>query len=338
MTELHERPFRALRVHQDGKSVEGRLEDIRISDLSPGEVVIRAQYSSVNYKDALAVTGAGKIIRRFPLVGGIDVAGEVVASEDDRYSPGDRVVVTGCGLGEDHDGGYAEYARVRGDWVIPLPEGLDPFQAMCLGTAGFTAALAIVRLEHNGLEPDKGPVVVTGATGGVGSLAVNMLAGCGYQVSALTGKREAADFLRELGATEILVRGDVELGSRPLEKAMWAGAVDNLGGETLAWLTRTMDWWGSIASIGLAESHELHTTVMPFILRGVNLLGVNSVATPRPLRLQVWERLATDLKPSRLDLIGTRTVSLDQLPGILPEYLEGKVKGRTVVDLEARGH
>jgi NADPH2:quinone reductase len=205
---------------------------------------------------------------------------------------------------------------------------------MCLGTAGFTAGLAIVRLEHNGLSPDKGPVAVTGATGGVGSLAVNMLSGLGYKVSAVTGKKKASDFLEELGASEILIRGELDMGSRPLETATWAGAIDNLGGETLTWLTRTMDWWGSIASIGLAESHELNTTVMPFILRGVNLLGINSVATPRALRLRVWERLATDLKPSRLDLIGTRTVALSELGDIFPDYLEGKVKGRTVVDLQ----
>ena len=334
MTELEERTLRAYRVHREDKKVQGRLEEMKLGELSEGDVVIRARYSSVNYKDALAATGAGRIMRHFPLVAGIDVAGEVAASGDDRFSPGDPVLVTGCGLGEDHDGGYAEYARVRGDWVIPIPEGLDPFHAMCLGTAGFTAGLAIVRLEHNGLSPDKGPVAVTGATGGVGSLAVNMLSGLGYKVSAVTGKKKASDFLEKLGATEILIRGELDMGSRPLEKALWAGAIDNLGGETLTWLTRTMDWWGSIASIGLAESHELNTTVMPFILRGVNLLGINSVATPRALRLRVWERLATDLKPSQLDLIGTRTVALSELPGIFPDYLEGKVKGRTVVDLQ----
>lgn len=336
MTQGDESRFRAYRVHrEDGKKVAGRLEEIGLEDLSPGDVTIRARYSSVNYKDALAATGAGRIMRRFPLVGGIDVAGEVESSDDDRYRPGDPVLVTGCGLGEDHDGGYAEYARVQGDWVIPIPEGMDAFDAMCLGTAGFTAGLAVVRLEHNGLSPDRGPVAVTGASGGVGSLAVNMLSGLGYRVSAVTGKADAAGFLEALGAAEVLLRPELDLGSRPLEKAIWAGAVDNLGGETLAWLTRTMDWWGSIASIGLAEGHELHTTVMPFILRGVNLLGINSVLTPRPIRLQVWERLATDLKPGRLDLIGTRTVPLSELPDIFDGYLEGKVKGRTIVDLHA---
>ena len=325
--------FKAFRIHQAGKGVEARFETLSLDDLGPGEVVVRGHYSSINYKDALAATGKGRILRRFPLVGGIDVAGEVVSSEDPRYQPGDRVVVTGCGLSEEHDGGYAEYARVRGDWVIPIPPGLDPRAAMQLGTAGFTAGLAIHRLEHNGLAPDQGPVIVTGATGGVGGLAVDMLAGRGYQVTALTGKAEAADYLRELGAAEVLVRGEFEMGTRPLEKATWAGAVDNLGGETLAWLTRTMDWWGSIASIGLAQSHELHTTVMPFILRGANLLGVNSVATPRALRLEVWDRLATSLKPRHLDTISHNTVSLTELPGVFAEYIDGTVRGRTIVDL-----
>ncbi len=327
--------FKAFRIHQAGKGVEARLEDLSLDDLGPGEVVIRGQWSSINYKDALAATGKGRILKRFPLVGGIDVAGEVVSSEDPRYRPGDAVLVTGCGLSEEHDGGYAEYSRVRGDWVIPVPEGLDTRQVMQLGTAGFTAGLAIHRLEHNGLTPDKGPVIVTGATGGVGSLAVDMLAGRGYSVTALTGKAESADYLRQLGATEVLVRGAFEMGARPLEKATWAGAVDNLGGETLAWLTRTMDWWGSIASIGLAQSHELHTTVMPFILRGANLLGVNSVATPRDLRLQVWARLATDLKPTHLDEIADNVVSLSDIRSAFDAYIDGAVRGRTLVDLRA---
>lgn len=325
--------FTAFRIHQDGKGVKAGLETLTLGDLAAGEVVLRGHYSGINYKDALAATGAGRILRRFPLVGGIDVAGEVVESADERYRPGDAVLVTGCGLSEEHDGGYAEYARVRGDWVVPVPAGLDTRSVMQLGTAGFTAGLAIHRLEHNGLAPDKGPVIVTGATGGVGSLALDMLAGSGYRVTALTGKAEAADYLRELGAAEVLVRGEFEMGTRPLEKATWAGAVDNLGGETLAWLTRTMDWWGSIASIGLAQSHELHTTVMPFILRGANLLGVNSVATPRPLRLEVWARLATGLKPAHLDKIAHRTVALSELPGIFGEYIDGQVRGRTLVDL-----
>jgi acrylyl-CoA reductase (NADPH) len=327
--------FRAFRVHEADGGVEARFEDIRLDDLAEGDVVIRGHYSSINYKDALAATGAGKIMRRFPLVGGIDVAGEVVISEDARFQAGDLVLVTGCGLGEDHDGGYAEYTRVKGDWVIPIPDGLDPASVMRLGTAGFTAALAIHRLEHNGLSPEKGPVIVTGATGGVGSLAVDMLAGRGYEVTALTGKREAEDFLRTIGASEILVRGEFEMGRRPLERALWAGAVDNLGGETLAWITRTLDFWGSVACIGLAESHKLETTVMPFILRGANLLGVNSVATPRTLRLVVWDRLATELKPRHLETIGSRSIPFEALPGAFDDFLAGKVRGRTLVDLRA---
>ena len=327
--------FRAYRIHQADKGVRTALETLSLDDLTPGEVVIRGRYSSINYKDALAATGAGRILKRFPLVGGIDVAGEVVQSEDARYSPGDAVLVTGCGLGEEFDGGYAEYTRVRGDSVIPLPPEMDAVAAMRIGTAGFTAALAVHRLEHNGLAPDKGRVIVTGATGGVGSVAVDILAGRGYAVTALTGKRDERDYLLGLGAAEVLVRGEVEMGTRPLEKSLWAGAVDNLGGETLAWLTRTMDWWGSIACIGLAQSHELHGTVMPFILRGVNLLGINSVATPRALRLKVWERLGSDLAPRHLDAIGSRSVPLSQLDGAFAPFLEGKSRGRVLVDLHA---
>jgi len=327
--------FRAYRVHRQDDGVAGHFDKLTLDDLGAGDVVIRGLYSSVNYKDALAATGAGKIMRRFPLVGGIDVAGEVVSSDDDRYAPGDPVLVTGCGLGEDHDGGYAEYVRAQGDWVIPIPEGLDPYQAMLLGTAGFTAGLAITRLEHNGLVPGGKPVIVTGATGGVGSLAVNMLSKIGYEVVALTGKREGADYLKSLGAADIMLRDELEERPPPLAKTLWAGAVDNLGGPTLAWLLSTMDWWGSVASIGLAQSPKLQTTVMPFILRGVNLLGVNSVMTPRDPRLQVWKRLATDLKPTALDTIGTRTEPLAALPTIFQGFLDGTVTGRTVIDLTA---
>jgi acrylyl-CoA reductase (NADPH) len=328
--------FRALRIHQSEDGISSRMETLALDDLSDGDVVIRAQYSGINYKDALAATGAGRILRRFPLVGGIDVAGEVESSSDDRFSAGDPVLVTGCGLSEDRDGGYAEFVRVPGDSVISIPDGLDPYQAMCLGTAGFTAALAVTRLEQNGLVPDGRAVAVTGATGGVGSLALNMLSGLGYRVTAVTGKEGADDFLKNLGADEILRRQDIDFGKRPLEKAMWAGAVDNLGGQTLTWLTRTVDWWGSIASIGLAESHELNTTVIPFILRGINLLGINSVATPRDVRLKIWKRLAGDLRPTKLDVIGTRIVTFDTLTDVFDDYLQGSVTGRTVVDLTAR--
>ena len=323
--------FRAFRIHRiDGKIV-ARFDEVTLDDLTPGEVVVRVDYSDINYKDALAATGTAPILRKYPLAGGIDLAGEVVTSTDPRYAPGQAVLVTGCGLSETQDGGYAEYSRLQGDWVIPLPEGMTQHDAMRLGTAGFTAALAIHRMEQNGQVPAKGPVVVTGATGGVGSLAINMLAGRGYEVVAVSGKPEADAYLREIGAARILRRQDIDLGSKPMEAVQWAGAIDNVGGELLTWLTRTVDFWGNIASIGLAGSHELKTTVMPFILRGVNLLGINSVATPRDVRLAVWERLATDLRPARLDRIADKLVTFDELPAQFDDYIKGRVTGRTVV-------
>jgi acrylyl-CoA reductase (NADPH) len=323
--------FKAFRIHSEGGKIAARYEPVTLDDLAPGEVVIRVGYSDINYKDALAATGAGKILRRYPLVGGIDLAGVVESSSDTRYRPGDAVLVTGCGLSETHDGGYAQFARVPGEWVIPMPEGLDAFTAMALGTAGFTAALAIHRLEHNGQSPTGGPIAVTGASGGVGSIAIDMLAGRGYRVVAVSGKAGAGEYLKELGAAEVLTRQDLELGSRPLETARFAGAIDNLGGEVLAWLTRSVDLWGNIASIGMAGGAELKTTVMPFILRGVNLLGINSSATRREWRLAVWKRIATDLRPRHLERIVTRTIAFDELPGAFPAYLEGAVTGRTVV-------
>jgi acrylyl-CoA reductase (NADPH) len=325
--------FRAFRIHEEGKKIVARFEQLKLDDLSPGDVVVRVTHSDINYKDALAATGAGKILRRYPLVGGIDFAGVVESSADPRYSPGDPVLVTGCALSETHDGGYAEYARVKGDWVIPMPPGLDAAAAMALGTAGFTAAFAIHRMEQNGQTPDSGPIVVTGASGGVGSIAIDMLAGRGYQVVAVSGKASSADYLKTLGATTILPRQEIDFGSRPLEAARFAGAIDNVGGEMLTWLTRTVDFWGNIASIGLAGSAELKTTVMPFILRGVSLLGINSSATLRPARLEVWKRIATDLRPRHLDRIVTRTIPFDELPGAFAAYLDGSVTGRTVVKI-----
>jgi acrylyl-CoA reductase (NADPH) len=329
--------FRAFRIHQEGGRIAARLETIGLDDLNAGEVVIRVRYSTINYKDALAATGAGKILRKFPLVGGIDLAGEVVSSQHAAFQAGQKVLVNGCGLSETHDGGYAQYARVAADWVVPIPAGLDEFQCMAIGTAGYTAALAIHRMEQNGQEPSgdtSGEIVVTGATGGVGSLAIDMLAGRGYRVVAVTGKKSATAYLERLGATRVLLRETINLGSRPLEEAQWAGAIDNLGGDVLAWLTRTTKFWGNIASIGLAASPELKTTVVPFILRGVNLLGINSVYTPRPLRLAVWQRLASDLKPRHLDAIVTREIDLDALPDAFGEHVKGEVVGRTVVKIE----
>jgi NADPH2:quinone reductase len=327
------KPFKAFRIHERGGKVTAGFESLRLEELTPGEVVIRVRHSSINYKDALAATGAGKILRKYPLNGGIDLAGEVESSSDARYQPGQPVLVTGCGLSESVDGGYSEYARVAGDSVIRLPEGLDLAQSMAIGTAGFTAALAIHRMEANGLAPAKGPVVVTGASGGVGSIAIDLLAGRGYEVVAVSGKAEADEYLKSLGAAQILRRQDIDLGKRPMEAVRWAGAVDNVGGELLTWLTRTMNYWGSIAVIGLAASPKLETTVLPFILRGINLLGINSSATPRDLRLAVWQRLSSDLRPRHLDRLLTRTIPFDELPGAFEDYLKGRARGRTVVKI-----
>ncbi|KXS33248.1 MAG: Quinone oxidoreductase, YhdH/YhfP family [Candidatus Gallionella acididurans] len=326
--------FSAYRIfEQDGKS-SGRFVDLTLGDLDQGEVVIQTHYSSVNYKDALAATGAGKVIRRFPCVGGIDVSGVVTSSSDARFKAGDAVLVTGYDMGVAHDGGYAEYVRVPADWVVPLPPGLTLFDAMALGTAGFTAALSIHRLEQNDLRPENGKVIVTGATGGVASLAIVMLAQLGYQVVAITGKDAEHEYLKSLGAAEVLSRKEVQMGTRPLEKSQWAGALDSVGGETLAWLTRTMQQSGAIASFGNAGGFELHTTVLPFILRGVRLIGIDSSATVMPVRSQMWKRMATDLRPKLLAQVA-HTVPFAGLPEIFPQLLQGKLRGRTVIEIKA---
>ena len=325
--------FRAFRIDErDGKVVAG-FQELTADDLTEGNVVVRVTHSTINYKDALAATGKGRILRRYPLNGGIDLAGVVVSSEDADFQPGTNVLVTGCGLSETVDGGYSEYARIDSKSLVAVPEGMDCAQVMQLGTAGFTAALAIHRMEQNGQAPDHGPVVVTGATGGVGSVAVDMLAGRGYEVAAVTGKASEQAYLKEIGAQQILLRDEIDFGKRPLEKALWAGAIDNLGGDYLTWLTRTTDYGGNIASIGLAASHELNTTVMPFILRAVCLLGINSVDTPYDLRRAVWARIGGDLMPQHLDAIGNRTISFDELPDAFQAYIDGTVTGRTVVEI-----
>lgn len=328
--------FSAYRIFEEnGKSI-GKLVQLSLEELDAGEVVIRTHYSGVNYKDALAATGAGKVIRRFPCVGGVDVSGVVESSLDARFKAGDQVLVSGYDMGVGHDGGFAEIVRVPADWVVPLPAGLSLFDAMVLGTAGFTAALAIHRLEQNELTPAKGKVIVTGATGGVGSLAVRMLSQLGYHVVALTSKAAESDYLLGLGAKEVLLRGDIDFTSkRPLEKALWAGALDAVGGETLAWLARTVQQEGAIASFGNAGGAELHTTVFPFILRGVKLLGVDSAATPMPLRKQMWLRLAGDLHINDLEKIAHR-ISLDQLPQACATLIAGTARGRYVVDFASK--
>ncbi len=323
--------FKAFRIDKEDGNVVAAFRELGIDDLTEGDVVVRVAYSTINYKDALAATGAGSILRRFPLNGGIDLAGEVVSSDDAAFAPGTPVLVNGCGLSETVDGGYSEFARVPGASLVPIPDGMSAFEAMQIGTAGYTAALAIHRMEQNGQLPENGPVVVTGATGGVGSIAVDMLAGRGYEVVAVTGKAAEEDYLRELGAARILLRDEIDFGRRPMEKSQWAGAIDNLGGDYLAWLIRTMNYAGNIASIGLAASPSLETTVLPFILRGVCLLGINSVETPRPLRLEVWSRIATDLRPRHLDRIGSRTIDFAELPDQFQAFLEGAVSGRIVV-------
>jgi len=324
--------FRAFRIVNEDGRIHGSIVNTTVAELSAGDVLIKASYSSVNYKDALAATGTGKILRRFPLIGGIDVAGVVASSADSRFRAGDEVLVTGYDLGVGNDGGYAGYVQVPAGWVVPTPRGLTAFEAMALGTAGFTAGLAIVRLQQNGLRPENGTVVVTGSTGGVGSIAVAALARLGYDVAAITGKEEAHEYLRKLGAREVLSRGTLEMGTRPLEKARWAGAVDAVGGDMLAWLTRTTDAWGCIASTGLTGGVELHTTVMPFILRGVSLIGIDSGSCPMEIRAEVWRRLATDMKPNNLAAIA-KEISLDGLPDAFATLLAGKARGRFVVNV-----
>lgn len=324
--------FNAFRIHNDATGHRGGVEQISLDDLSPGEVVIKTAYSSVNFKDALAGTGEGKILRRFPLVGGIDVAGHVVASTDARFKEGDAVLVTGCGLSETRDGGYGEYARVQAQWTIPLPAGLSLRDSMILGTAGFTAALALLRMFDNRQTPELGPLAVTGATGGVGSLAVDIFSRAGFEVHAISGKPEHADYLKAIGARAVFGR-DALATTRPMESARFGGGLDNVGGPMLVSLLAQTAPYGNVASAGLAASHELDATVMPFIIRGVSLLGVASAGTARDIREAVWQHLASDWKPAHLDRICTREITLAQLPAVFPAMLAGGSFGRTLVAL-----
>jgi acrylyl-CoA reductase (NADPH) len=327
--------FKAYLINQDDGKVVSAFTTLEESQLDAGEVTIAVTHSSINYKDALAATGAGRIIRRFPCIGGIDLAGKVVSSADPRFSAGDEVIATSYDIGVAHHGGYAERARVPADWVVKRPAGLALGEAMALGTAGFTAALAVVRMEHDGLKPENGPVIVSGATGGVGSIAIEILAGLGYHVVALTGKEAETDYLKGLGAKEVMLRQSLDLAKiKPLGKETWAGAVDNLGGDVLSWMASTMQVGGTLASIGLAASMSFNTTVAPFILRGVSLLGIDSVNCPMPQRRAVWERLAADMKPRHLDAM-TRHIAFADLPAAFDDYIAGRVKGRVVVDIAA---
>ncbi len=324
--------FDAFRIHADAAGHRSGIEQIALDDLSPGEIVIEVAHSSVNYKDALAGTGKGKILRTFPLVGGIDMAGHVVASSDKAFKEGDAVLVTGCGLSETRDGGYARHARLQAEWTIPLPQGLSLRESMILGTAGFTAALALFRMGENRQTPALGPLAVTGATGGVGSLAVDIFSSAGFEVHAISGKAGHADYLRELGATEVLGRDALET-TRSMERARFGGGLDNVGGAMLASLLAQTEPCGNVASAGLAASADLPTTVMPFIIRGVSLLGVASAGTARDIRDELWRRLASDWKPRHLDRICTREVRLDALPEVFEGMLAGGSLGRTLVTL-----
>jgi acrylyl-CoA reductase (NADPH) len=316
------------------KKIRAEFVDYTLDQLDPHEVLVRVAYSSVNYKDALAATGKGKILRRPSAVGGIDFAGTVVESKDPRFTKGDAVLTaSGEYVGVSSDGGYAPYTRVKGDWITKVPQGLSLWEAMAFGTAGYTAGIAVHRMEHNGLKPANGPVIVNGATGGVGSMAIAMLANLGCHVVALTGKESESDWLKKLGAKEILLRQSLNLERiKPLDKATWAGAVDNLGGNVLAWICSTMKDNGVIASVGLAQSAELHTWVMPFILRGASLLGINSGDSSNAIRETVWRRLATDLKPPLLKEMA-RTIRFAELPSVFDDFMNARVSRRVVVDI-----
>jgi len=327
--------FKAYLITEVDKKVSAGFVEKTLDELDPGEVVIRVAYSDVNYKDALAATGKGRILLRPACIGGIDLSGTVVSSTDPRFQKGDAVLATSYDIGVKHHGGYSEYARIPADWVVKLPKGMTLWEAMAFGTAGFTAGLAIVRMEQVGLKPSDGPVVVSGATGGVGSVAIDALARLGYHVVALTGKAAEADYLKGLGAREVKLRSELDLAKiRPLDKATWAGAVDNLGGDVLAWMASTMKVGGAIASIGLAASHSLNTTVMPFILRGASLLGIDSVNCPMAVREQVWQRLGADMKPAHLKTMA-RTIPFSELPAAFEDFIASKIRGRVVVDINA---
>ena len=325
--------FKAFRLYNTNNKVIGRVENLNINDLSQGEVLIKTAYSSVNYKDALAATGTGNIIRKFPLVAGINVSGYVVSSSDKRFKEGDAVLVTGYEFGVGHDGGYSEYTRVPAEWVVNLPHSMSLFEAMAIGTAGFTVALCVQRLEENNQKPDLGQFVVTGATGGVGNFAIDIMSTLGYDIVAVTGKPDNHESLIALGAKKILDRNTIKSEGLPLEKGQWGGAIDNVGGDLLAWLTRTIRTGGNIASVGLAGGSHFNTTVMPFILRGVSVLGINAPACNMAIRTNLWDRLVNDLAPKHIDKIVTNIVQLEDLPSVFEDMLAGKTVGRTIVSI-----
>jgi putative YhdH/YhfP family quinone oxidoreductase len=323
--------FKAYRTFQENDAIRSRFVEMGVDELDAGDVVVRTKYSTINYKDALSYNGVGKIMRKYPTNAGIDMSGTVETSGDARWKRGDKVIVHAYDMGVAHDGGYAEFVRVPGDWIVRRPESMTAFDAMTLGTAGFTAAQAIMMMEHNGLKPENGPVAVTGATGGVGSVAIEILAKTGYEVVAITGKKEGTSYLKSLGAKEVMLRQSIDLSKiRPLDKSTWAGAVDNLGGDVLAWLLSTMKVGGVASAVGLAADMKLNTSVAPFILRGVSLLGADSANCPMPVRQRIWNKLAVEWRPDQVhDQV--RTIDFDELPTHFDAYIKGMVRGRTVV-------
>ena len=324
--------FKAVMIRKQENAQSTEDVEIGLADLMDGDVVVAVSHSTVNYKDGLALTGRAPVVRKFPMIPGIDLAGVVETSAHPKFKPCDKVLLNGFGLSENHYGGYAEYARVKGDWLVPLPSAFTPPQAMAVGTAGYTAMLCVLALEDAGITPSKGGVVVTGAGGGVGSVAIALLAKLGYRVTASTGRTEEEAYLHELGAGEIISR--TELGGEPraLAKERWAGAVDSVGSKTLANVIASMSYGGAVAACGLAGGMDIPTSVAPFILRGVSLLGIDSVYMPMPRRLRAWERLARDLDISKLDAM-THTIPLSRVREAAADILAGKVRGRLVVEI-----
>ena len=323
--------FKCFRVDQKDDKIVSGLQSISMEDINPGEVTLKTEYSSINYKDALAATGKGKILRTFPLIGGVDVAGEVVESDDPRFSPGDKVIAACSGLSETNDGGYTEYARISSEAAIELPKQMDTRTAMAIGTAGFAAGLAIFKMKLNKQTPEMGPIVVTGATGGVGSIAIDMLSSSGFETTAITRKKTHDEYLESIGTTNIVCLEEMEVGERPLEKAQFGGGIDNVGGDLLSWVLRSTAPEGNVASIGLAADFKLPTNVMPFILRGVNLLGVNSTTLPNAIKQEVWDDIASNMSPQKIDQIVTKEVTLEELPDQFQAFIEGSIVGRVLV-------
>lgn len=326
--------FRAIRVSKGEAGLKAEFVNLTEADLMEGDVTVAVDYSTVNYKDGLALTGKAPIIRSFPLIPGIDFSGKVEKSSHAGFKPGDRVVLNGYGVGEGHNGGYAQKARVKGDWLVKLPDAISNERAMAIGTAGYTSMLCVLALEHNGVTPASGPVLVTGAAGGVGSVAIALLSKLGYTVIASTGRASEADYLKSLGASEIVDRNELSAPGKPIGKERWAGAVDAVGSHTLANVLAMTKYGGTVAACGLAQGMDLPASVAPFILRGVTLAGIDSVMAPMAKRVEAWKRLAIDLDMKKLDAMSFRA-KLDDVPRLAEEIIAGHVRGRAVIDVNA---